>query len=327
MRLSHLTGRAAFIAALISVAPSAWAAGAADDAAAAALFDDGKRLMDAGRTEEACTKFVEAQHLSPTPGTMLNIGKCNETAGRLASAWGAYREAEALARTAGDTPRQAKAVEWAQALEPRLSRITIAPPASPIAGLEVRWDGRVVGPGQWGSPIPVDAGEHTLEATAPGRAPSRTIVRVSQTPGNAAVRIPDLAPGDGSQSSTPEPRGSTQRTVGVAIAGVGVAGFIVGSIFGTEMFNKKNQSLTHCLPNNPSACDAQGVSLRNDAYSDASVATAAFIAGGIAVGAGLLTFFIAPSAAPSTTSVGVQRLVLQPSVRLGTGSLTLTGEW
>jgi hypothetical protein len=50
------------------------------------------------------------------------------------------------------------------ALERRLPRltITVTADAQAASGLEVRRDGMLVGPAQWGQAIPVDPGSHTV---------------------------------------------------------------------------------------------------------------------------------------------------------------------
>ena len=59
------TGALAIAIALVAAAGPAWAAGGADDAAGTALFDEAKRLMDAGDYANACPKIVAAHKLSP----------------------------------------------------------------------------------------------------------------------------------------------------------------------------------------------------------------------------------------------------------------------
>jgi hypothetical protein len=70
----------------------AWAAqgraeGVPDDAAAEALFLDGRRLMDLGKIDEACAKFDASEKPSPALGTLMNLADCEEKRGRIATAW------------------------------------------------------------------------------------------------------------------------------------------------------------------------------------------------------------------------------------------------
>ncbi len=317
---------AAVLAAALALTSSATAQPTpANKAASSALFTDAQALMAAGRVNEACPKFAEAQRLYPTAGTLLNLGDCFErsTPARTASAWGAFRQAEVAARNAGDAERQAEASRRALALEPSLSKVTLnVPPAARAPGLEVKWDGNVVGEGMWGTAVPVDAGEHALEASAPGkRSWSRTLF-VQPNGGTVPVPVPELPPPPlaaalGPVGATPEPSWSSQRYVGLGLGVVGVAGVVVGAIFGTKAAGKNTDSLPHCLPNDITHCDATGVGLRNDAFSAATVSTVAMLVGGAALVGGTITFLTAPS---GTAKV-------QPVVGTGFGGLTLRGTW
>jgi serine/threonine-protein kinase len=282
-------------------------------------------LIAAGRVNEACPKFAEAQRLYPTAGTLLNLGDCFErsTPPRTASAWGAFRQAEVAARTNGDAGRQEEAIQRALALEPSLSKVTlVVPPPARVQGLEVKWDGQSVGEGMWGTAVPVDAGEHTIEASAPAKRSWTRKLLVQPNGGTVPVGIPELPPAPlaavpGPGAGAPEPSWSTQRYVGLGIGAAGIVGGIVGAIFGAKAAGKNSDSLPHCLPNDIKHCDATGVALRNDAFSAAEVSTILFIAGGAAVAAGTITFLAAPAGTAK----------IQPVVGVGFGGFTLRGTW
>jgi len=176
-------------------------------AAAEALFNQGRDLMTAGKFAEACPKFEASQQLDPGLGTMLNLAECYEKTGRTASAWAEYREAIPLARAAGSKARLDLATERAQALQDRLSTLTIRAMSGDDEGvhLEVRRDGVALQEAELGSPIPVDPGEHVVEAVAPGKQPWTSKVQVGGDAAKVSVEIPKLqASGEPAAANWPE---------------------------------------------------------------------------------------------------------------------------
>jgi serine/threonine-protein kinase len=292
---------------------------AADQAAADALFREAQGMIAAGRASEACPKFEAAQRLEPTVGTQLNLADCYERVGRTASAFGMFQDSEAAARKAGDKARQQAALARAKALEGKLSRLTIlVAPANRPPGLEVKQDGRPVVEAMWGSAIPVDPGEHAMEAWAPGRVRWRGTAVVGPDGAVAMVGIPELA-------AAPLPPGwwGAQRVAGVAVAGAGVAGAIVGAVFGARAISKNNASKASCSPTDSNLCNDTGVSLRHDAKTAGTVSTAALAAGGAMVVGGVVLFFTAPSPKPAETA----RIVVMPRVARGDVGLMIEGRW
>src|SRR6185369_4715015 len=103
---------------LALTAPAFAEASSSDKAAAEALFDEGRRLAQAGKFAEGCPKLEASQKLDPALGTLLNLADCNEKLGKTASAWAQYREATSLARAAGSAEREKFASDRSKALEP-----------------------------------------------------------------------------------------------------------------------------------------------------------------------------------------------------------------
>ncbi len=165
----------------------------ADKAAAQTLFDEGRKLMADGKFAEACPKLAESQKLDPGVGTQFHLADCYEHVGQTASAWAAFLEAAAGAKSLGQTERERVARERAAALAPRLSKLTIvAARGADVAGLEIKRDGSAVGRPLWGSAVPVDPGSHVVEAAAPGKKPWRTTVQVIGEQASLVVTVPAL---------------------------------------------------------------------------------------------------------------------------------------
>ena len=334
MTMRKLTlGFLVLTSALVATSP-AWAdATPADKAASDVFFKDAKKLVEEGRFNEACAKFEESQRLDPTPGTLLNLGDCYRSASppRNASAWGAYRQAEIMSRQRGDAARQEGAVLRAQAVEPLLSKVTIfVPPLARTPGLEVKWDGRAVGDGLFGTPFPVDSGDHTVVASAPGHKSwtGKGLVGANGTTTTVAVPILPLGAAEGTPGApgAEVPYWGTQRMLGVGVGVVGLAGVVVGSVFGVKAANKNAESLPHCQPNNSKLCDATGVALGEDAFGAAAVSTVGFVAGGVALVGGTILFLTAPSG-PAKSMTGRSRFEAAPIVGFGVRGVSVRGVW
>ncbi len=300
--------------ALLLAAPVA-RADANDAAAAQALFDEGKRLMAGGRYAAACPKFAESQRLDPGIGTMLWLADCHAKNGRNASAWALFAEAEALAAKHGDK-RAALAREEAKKLEPKLSKLVIEVSSdADVPDLDIKRDGVTLGRPVWGAPIPTDPGTHTITASAPGKTTWQSEVTVPRDSGTATIAIPPLADAPPAPNETIEvephapaadangngnaTRGRTQRVVGVALVGVGIAGAAVGSYFGLQVSSKRDESAPHCNGND---CNATGFDLRKDALTAATISDVAFIAGAAALVGGVVLYLTAPSSRSTKTT-------------------------
>jgi tetratricopeptide (TPR) repeat protein len=319
--------RAAAAAAILLTAASAGAAGPQDQAAAVALFQEGRKLTAAGDHAAACPKFAEAQRLFPTAGTLLVLADCYEKLGKLASAWGAFKQAEITARNGGDVERQEEGARRAKLLEASLSKLTISVGGVAGAGIEVRRDGSAVGEGQWGTAVPVDAGEHVIEVAAPGKQKWTTKVQVGAGGVSVAVSVPELPPEKAAEEKPAE--GSSwgaQRIAGVTIGAAGVVGLVVGSVFTAKMVSKNNESKASCLPSDPDLCYAPGVALRNEALDASRIATPTFIAGAITATAGLVVFLTAPRGTAAKTPAAAG-WTAQPVIGPGMAGLHLRGVW
>src|SRR5262245_7033223 len=160
----------------MSVAPSAAADG--DAAAADVLFTEGKRLLGQGDIKAACPKFAESYRLDPALGALLNLASCHEKEGRVATAWSEYRQAEAEARRANDR-REAFSRKQAEALEPRLPRLTLVLGGA-TPGLTITRNGVPVGDGSFGTDLPVDPGVQEITASAEGYKPVKKRVEMAE---------------------------------------------------------------------------------------------------------------------------------------------------
>jgi hypothetical protein len=308
-------------------------------AAAEALFREGRDLVEKGRYAEACPKFAASQRLDPGYGTLWNLADCLSQSGRTASAWAAFREAADTAKKAGQADREAKAARRAAALEPRLERMTISV-KDPAPGLLIKRGDGLVDSAAWGSALPVDPGKHLIQATAPGKTPFTTEVE-TQGPGKTVtVEIPPLADAPAapppavatratSPDATPAPTppssadsAGTRRTVAFVAGGVGLAGVVVGSIFGLSARSQWSEAQDkHCRTD--VLCDEQGVALVGNAKAAATVSTVGFIAGGVALAAGVALFVTSLGKGKANTA----RLVVAPAMAPRQSGLVVLGRF
>ena len=170
---------------------------AAAAAQAEALFRQGRELMEANRLAEACAAFEASQRLDPTIGTLLNHANCREKNDQLATAWGLFLEAARTTRNAiDDTGRghHLVAMERAQKLEPRVSKLTISVTAeSHVENLVLARDGQRLDQGMWNRALPIDGGTYTITASAPGSMEWSAKITIGVERDTKSVDVPKLA--------------------------------------------------------------------------------------------------------------------------------------
>ena len=131
------------------------------------MFDEGRKLLDDGKYADACDKFTAAIQLDPeAPGTMLNLGECNEKLTKIAEALTWYKKAEEHARTYKMTEYERRANEKARALEARVPVVKLEFEAELPAGGQVMFDGKPL-PSEDSARFVADPGKHEIVITAP----------------------------------------------------------------------------------------------------------------------------------------------------------------
>lgn len=294
------------------------AQGAADPAAAQALFDDAKRLMDAGHFAEACPKLAESERLDPGGGTTLVLAMCHEGEGKIATAWANYTQAVAEARRDRRSDREKAATAKVNALAPRLSRVRIvADKAAP--GLEIKRDGVTVGQAQWATPLPIDPGTYAFDATAPGRKPWHGTLKVEgegkvfdvlvpplETAPVEANPAPSPAGGEAKRVTSPAPtndEGSNRLLVTGIVGGASVLTLGVGLVVGLTAQTKWNSTTSSC-PNG--RCPTQAlVDQGKSAGSRADVATVLVGIGAAGLVTAGVLYFAWPTKSSSSEAVAI----------------------
>jgi len=280
------------------------------------LFSEAKKLVEAGAYKQACPKFEQSASLNLGIGVQFNLADCWEHIGRTASAQALFQGVAASARAAGQPERAQVAQARSDALEPRLVRLLIDVKATDPE-LNVRRNRIMVEKKAWGAATPIDAGDYTVEATAPGKKPwsTRVIVPASASevvtivvpPLEVAEPIKDV--GDAPKkplvsAPPPAPPGDAKdrrrTTYASVIGGLGIVSVGVGTFLAVK-YKAKNSDAEEICPSSVNCTQAE-IDRHAELISDAKTFRAgAFV--GLGVGAAALitsaALFLAPSSSAS----------------------------
>jgi tetratricopeptide (TPR) repeat protein len=299
----------------------------ADDAAAKALFDQGKTLFAEGRYGEACAKLEGSFKLAALSSTRGLLGACYEKIGKLASAWAAYRDSAAIADRTGNGERAAAAREKAAELEPRLARLTIdATAVHDIPGITVMIDGIAQPQAALGSELPIDAGPHVIEATAVDYTSWKTTTDLED--GDRRKVVVESLVADPTRRLllerhvADEQRAGHRRTL-IAVGLIGSGGVAVGAavtlglLARSQWHRAQDAGCTDAgaCPTDAGARDVDSAALKAD------LATYVGGAGLLLVGAGVLVQVMSPR--PKTKA----ELELVPSITPSAATLVLEGRF
>ncbi len=263
-------------------------------------FKRGLQLFDDGEYTLALVEFERAYQLAPNYRALYNIALVDMQLGRYADA---ARTLEQYLHDGGDGVVPARRAEVTKTLGQLKLRTATIDVTMNVSGAEVSLDGKPIDPARLRGPMVIDAGEHTLRATAPGYlANDKTLTLAGGD--RAAVRL-DLRPFN--QPRSPE----AQRThivfwPGFAATGALAAGAIVSGVIMLDDRSRLNQ-----LQNTPESDPAQRASAANGANA---AGLAADIFAGLAVVAGGISIYLSvgpdhPAKAPSV-AVSPQKVVL-----------------
>lgn len=273
-----------------------------DKATALTLFKRGRELMAAGNVDEACESFAQSQRLDPGGGTLLNLAVCHEEQGRTATAWAEYSDALALARRDQRPDRIELATTRGAALEPRLSRLTIAPSPADAQkkSLRISRDGSDVPPPAWGVAVPVDPGKHVVEASLDGAVVFHAEVEVGPTADTKTVTVvlgeraaPPPTPSPSPAAiEAPPPSTDTRKVVTWTVGGAGVVALGVGTFLGIRALAEESDSDAGCPAGR---CTSAAVDANERAKSLADAATVTIAVGAAAVTVAVILWATQPS--------------------------------
>lgn len=306
---------------------SAPRAARADDAAAKALFDQGKALFSEGRYGEACGKLEASFKLAALSSTRGLLGACYEKVGRLASAWAAYRDSAAIADRQGHGERATAAREKAAELEPRLARLTIdASAVRNVPGVKVMLDDIEQPSAALGTELPIDDGPHLITTAAEDYKPWKATIDIQNGQRTRIVVEPLVA--DPTRRLLIDQRVADERRVahrrqqvaygliGGGAVGLGVA-VTLGLLSRSQWHRARDAGCTDdgICPTDASTRDVDGAALKAD------VATYLGGAGLLLVGAGIFVYATTPKPRPRA------ELEVTSSITPTAASLVLQGRF
>jgi len=281
------------------VASPATADDAGNEAAARALFDEARALMQAGSYARACPKLEAARRLYSGSGVLLNLGDCYEHIGRTASAFAVFVDAAAAAARLGRPDDEAEAKRRQALLASRLSRLSVRVTRDE-PNLVVKRDGETIARATWGEAIAVDPGRYKVSAEAPGKIAWSLVVDVTDA-ATLVVQVPELKtadappPPDARPASAP-PYWTSRRALGAGIAGAGVIGVVVGGALALGAKAQYDAALTET--------GQQRHDDSVDAVSRANVATLVMGAGAAIAAVGVIVWLTAPRPAAAIGTDG-----------------------
>jgi len=324
---------------LVALAPAAHA----DKAARAdALFKQGKKLLAEQRYSDACPTFEEVDKLDPGIGAKLNVAKCYEEWGRLATAFHWYEEAIETA-TASKDERLPKIQQLAEELDVNVPRVTINIPegANPDIVATITLDGKPIQASKLNKEVRVDPGPHRIEYVVDGQKKTK-VAPVER--GGIAELVLDIPKGAGRPKQTAKKRieidaepteepagnpGRGRRILGLSVAGGGAVALGVAGVLTLTARGKYTKAIDdHCM-GDPQSCDDTGLDITHSARSRANVATIVAIGGAALVGAGIVLYLTAPDGDGDGDGGETEKsaLYLAPSVAAGGGTLVLGGRF
>ena len=281
------------------------------------LFKKGKKLLAEKKYLEACAAFEESDHIDPGNGAKLNVARCYQEWGRLATAYRWFIDAEKMADAAKDE-RSKKIHELIEEFDSSVPRLTInVPRDSSTTGIVIRLDGVDLPVSSLGVERRVDPGPHQIDAIVNGEKQTKVVPVERGASSEVMLDLPrSKRPGRGhSQPSHPEVASGSDpyqlhRYVGLGVGGAGVVGFGIAEIVALRARGDYNRALSGHCNGATDQCDADGLARTRSARHRANIATAVSVIGVIAAATGtaIYLYFAAP---PASTE---HALYLAPSV-------------
>jgi len=293
------------------------------------LFKKGQKLLGEKRYAEACAAFEDSDRLDPEIGAKLNVARCYQEWGKLATAWRWYIDAEQMATTAGDkrTPKIHALIEEIDRDVPRL--VLVLPPDAVTDHVAIRIDGAELSLAAVGAERRIDPGSHDITVIVDGTPRNRTIpVQRGDRP-RITLDVPTRSRPHRvarTQTDAAGDPGQTRRLIGLGTAGAGVLAIGAAAIVTLRARGDYHHALDGHCNGAVDMCDPTGLTATHSARHRANIATVISVFGAAAVAGGLVLYFTTPGALGSERAEPARHaLYLAPAIGGDGGGLVFGG--
>lgn len=263
--------------------------------AARSLFQEAYKDEQEKRFAEALEKFQRVAKVRESASVRYRIANVLAELGRLREARDAFRALAASSDTleAKDKPIAESSAERAVAVDKRIPRLKINPPADAPSDLRVTVDGAAVPTGR---PLELDPGDHVVNASAPGKAPFEGRVKLGEggeTPFD--VKLEEA-------SSVSVDTSKPNKTLAYVAVGGGAALFVTGVVLLVVREGTISDIESTC-PNNvcPTASQSDIQSKQDQAELFGPLGVGLGVVGLAAAGFGTYLLLKKPSPAPAAS--------------------------
>lgn len=310
--------------------------------------------VKAGHCEDALTILKQVAAIKESAELHLYTGDCQAKGGKLAEALSSYETGLLLAKKEKATVAEKTLTSRVAELKGRVPTVTLEMP-SDTEDAKVEIDGQEVAADRLGGPIPLEAGEHTIVVTAPGRKRfEKTVTVAEKDTATVSVELPrtlvtdpnegqgETDPGEG--EGAPDEKKSPPIPLATWIGGGAAVVLVIGGIisFAAAGGNASDGEACALAGDQTCADDARGSVRTLD-----GLALGMWIGAGVAAGTAV-TFYVlsrkepedsvAPEGSvsgrlrPTPTSARVAprrpaRAIEEARVVVGPGSVRLVGSF
>jgi tetratricopeptide (TPR) repeat protein len=262
-----------------------------------ATFDEGQKLKDAGKLDEACAKFKESLTYNPNAvGTMLNVALCQQQAGHIGSAMRLFTEAR-------DRGKEQNLAEHVKLAEQHLAEIAADVPFLAVAIREPSTDTKLVVNDEvvpikpdGSASIAVDPGLVTVIVQQPGRVPFETKLDVKKGE-HPVVQVEKLKlPVTINKGRRRIGKVLTYGGAGLALVGIGLA-LAADHNYNNALDSVDSTGKKRCVQKmgtGPYYCSDPAYTDSNQALVLGNVGTGVIVGGVVVAGIGAYLWFFGP---------------------------------